>query len=392
MPFCSIHSAIEDIRAGRMVIVVDDEDRENEGDFTLAAEQVTPEAINFMVTHGRGLVCLALTPERLETLQVPLMVSENTSAFGTAFTVSIEARRGVTTGISAADRCRTILTAVDPATRPTDLARPGHIFPLRARPGGVLERAGQTEASVDLSRLAGLAPAGVICEVMNEDGTMARLPQLEKIAARFGLKIVSIADLIHYRLRTEKLVQEVTRGEIATEFGPFTAVVFRNTVDDCQHLALVRGDIGGQEPVHVRVQTQTIPGDLFHALSFPSGDHLRQNLRFIAQRDRGVFVYLMPPHGCLSLADEIRRFSGAALPGTETNPEPDPCGKDPLNYGIGAQILASLGLGRIIVLSRHVMRFRALQGYGLEVTGFEDAGEPEGEEYDVYVEARKTCL
>ncbi len=356
-----------------MIIVVDDEDRENEGDLTLAAELCTPEAINFMAGHGRGLICLSMTPERLDDLHLPLMVSDNTSKFGTAFTVSIEARKGVTTGISAADRCQTVLTAVAPGTRPKDLARPGHIFPLRARKGGVLERAGQTEAAVDLARMAGLTAAGVICEVMNEDGTMARMPQLEVFAERFGLRIVTIADIIGYRLRTEKLVHEVARTHLDTEFGRFESVVFRSAIDGSEHLALVRGNIGGDEPVHVRVQTQMVPGDVFHALNVDWGDSLRRNLQFIAGRDRGVFVYLMPGRDTMTLSEEIhflekrQRQEASSVENGEEAP-----GKDPLNYGLGAQILSSLGLRRIIVLSGHMVKFKALQGYGLEVVGFED--------------------
>ena len=362
-----IEEAIEDIRAGRMVIVIDDEDRENEGDLTLAAERVTPEAVNFMAMHGRGLICLPLTVERLEELQIPLMVTENTSNFGTAFTVSIEAKREVTTGISAADRATTIRAAIDPATRPCDLARPGHVFPLRARPGGVLERAGQTEAAVDLARIAGLYPAGVICEIMNPDGTMARLPQLREFAARFHLRIVSIADLIQYRLRTEQFVTEVESAELDTDFGRFTARVFQNRLNHRQHLAMVMGDVRGSEPVHVRVHAESVPGDVFLSRHNPSGAYLRKCLQFIQARGRGVVLYLRVGQDEPRLLQEIRACRvGAHGPGYSYGAElyqQD----DQKSYGIGAQILSSLGLDRIILLTSHPRRFTALHGYGLEI-------------------------
>jgi 3,4-dihydroxy 2-butanone 4-phosphate synthase/GTP cyclohydrolase II len=369
MPLSRIEDALEDIRAGKIVIVVDDEDRENEGDLTMAAEKVTPEAVNFMARHGRGLICLPMTPERLEELQIPLMVAENTSNFGTAFTVSIEARRRVTTGISAADRATTILTAIDPHTRPADLARPGHVFPLRSRPGGVLARAGQTEASVDLARIAGLYPAGVICEIMNEDGTMARMPQLEEFSTQFGLRVITIAELIQYRLRTETLIQEVERAELATEFGRFTAVVFRNRLDQKTHLALVKGDVAGGEPVYVRVHTQSIPGDVFLSERNPTGSYLRACLRLIAEQGRGVVVYLR-------LDDDGERLVGEIRAGREKSTAPGYSysddlyrAEDPKHYGVGAQILNQLGLKRIVLLTGHHRKFSALHGYGLDIVG-----------------------
>jgi 3,4-dihydroxy 2-butanone 4-phosphate synthase/GTP cyclohydrolase II len=303
--FNSVEEAIEDIRRGRIVIVVDDEDRENEGDLTLAAVKVTPEAINFMARYGRGLICLAMTGERLDELQIPMMVGENTSKFGTAFAVSIEARYGVTTGISAADRAKTILTAIDPQTRPSDIARPGHIFPLRARSGGVLIRAGQTEASVDLSRLAGLYPAGVICEIMNEDGTMARVPELMEFAGRHGLKIVTVADIIAYRLRNETFVRQVAEATMTTELGDFRAIVFENLIDHQNHIALVKGTIDPDVPVMVRVHLQSTMADVFHSLRSDGRNKLRTALKKIHDEGKGVLVYLRQEEEGEDLVDEV---------------------------------------------------------------------------------------
>jgi len=367
MSLSTIEEAVADLRAGRLIIVVDDEDRENEGDLTMVAEKVTPEAINFMARYGRGLICLPLTGERLDELQIPMMVTENSSSFGTAFTVSIEARRNVTTGISAADRATTIRAAIDPRTRPGDLARPGHIFPLRARPGGVLERAGQTEAAVDLARIAGLYPAGVICEIMNEDGTMARLPQLEKVAREHDLRIISIADLIQYRLRTEKFVVEVERTSLPTVYGEFTAVLFQNRLNARHHLVLFQGDITSPEPVPVRVHSQSIPTDVFQSLLNPSGQYLHQCMRYIAARGRGVILYLcLDPDGS-RMVRELRACHRHRAEEEYSYAEEIFLQEDPKDYGIGAQILNSLGLSRIIVLTCHTRTFTALQGYGLEV-------------------------
>jgi len=359
-----IEDALEDFRAGKMIIVVDDEDRENEGDLTLAAERITPEAVNFMIRYGRGLLCLSLTPERLEELQLPLMVSENTSSFGTAFTVSIEAKHKVTTGISPADRAATVLTAIDPRTRPADLARPGHVFPLRARSGGVLERAGQTEAAVDLARIAGMYPAGVICEIINDDGTMARLPQLLEFAGQHGLKIISIADLIQYRLKTEKFVREVGQAEIETEYGCFCARVFENTLNGRCHLAMVMGDVQGAEPVLVRVHRQSVLGDVFLSQGLPSGLYLRRCLRLIAAQGRGVVLYLLGAPDGRQLCEEFR--SGSGWP--EAAADPAALHREAnLDYGIGAQILNSLGLNKIVLLSAHPRKFIGLQGFDLEI-------------------------
>ncbi|MBM3791759.1 MAG: 3,4-dihydroxy-2-butanone-4-phosphate synthase, partial [Acidobacteria bacterium] len=306
MAFCSVEEAIEDIRQGRMVIVLDDEDRENEGDLTVAAEKVTPEIVNFMAKYGRGLVCLALTGERLDQLQLPMMVDQNTSRLGTAFTVSIDSRHGITTGISAADRAITILTAVNPDAQPSDLVRPGHVFPLRARPGGVLERAGQTEASVDLARLAGLFPAGVICEIMKDDGNMARGPELLEIAAEHSLKLVTVADIIAFRLRTETLVRRVAEADFPTEYGHFHATVFENCLDGEHHIALVKGVILPDRPVLVRVQTQSTIGDALGSLTHDGGRRLRAALRAIEHEGGGVLVYLRQEGLGAGLADELR--------------------------------------------------------------------------------------
>src|SRR5579872_1626504 len=292
MPFCSVPEAIEEIRAGRILVVVDDEDRENEGDLTIAAEKVTPQIINFMATHGRGLICLALTAERCDYLRLPLISPQNTSNFGTAFCESIDAREGVSTGISAADRTRTILTAIAPASRPADLARPGHIFPLRAREGGVLVRAGQTEASVDLARLAGMVPAGVICEIMNPDGTMARVPQLEEFCAQHGLKMISVAELIRYRLKTERFVRRVGEGTLETEFGEFRSIAYASDLNPEYHLALVRGEVAGQEGVLVRMHSRCLYGDVFGSTTCDCGRLVRESLRMIAEEGHGVLVYL----------------------------------------------------------------------------------------------------
>jgi 3,4-dihydroxy 2-butanone 4-phosphate synthase/GTP cyclohydrolase II len=351
MPFASIPEAIEEIRAGGMLIVVDDEDRENEGDLTMAAEFVTPEAINFMAVHGRGLICLALAPERCDALHLPLISPMNTSRFGTAFCESIDAAEGVTTGISAADRAHTIRTAMRANCRPRDLARPGHVFPLRAREGGVLVRAGQTEAAVDLAGLANLAPGGVICEIMNEDGTMARVPQLERFCEKHGLKMISVASLIRYRHRTEKFLERRGEGCVRTEFGDFKTITFVSSIDGEQHIALVRGEIAGREDVLVRMHARCVSGDVFGSMECDCHDALRASLQRIAEEGRGVLVYL----------HETGLGERKHFPRADSRPIQE--------SGIGAQILADLGLTTIRLLTNHPRKVVGLDAFGIEITG-----------------------
>ncbi|HWD97506.1 MAG TPA: 3,4-dihydroxy-2-butanone-4-phosphate synthase [Bryobacteraceae bacterium] len=357
MSFATIPEAVEEIRAGRMLVVVDDEDRENEGDLTIAAEKVTPEIINFMATHGRGLICLALTPERCDELRLPLMSPHNTSNFGTAFCESIDAREGVTTGISAADRTRTILAAIQPETRPADLARPGHVFPLRAREGGVLVRAGQTEASVDLARLAGLHPSGVICEIMNEDGTMSRVPELREFCARHNLKMASVADLIRYRLLHEHYVHRRGEGCIETEFGDFRSILYTSDLNPESHIALVRGEVAGRENVLVRMHTHCAYGNLFGSTRCDCQTLVNHSLRRIAEEGAGVLVYLHVTSAGLR-AEEGR------LIGHDRRQSHAPQQHE---VGIGAQILSDLGLHTIRLLTNHPRRIVALEGFGIEI-------------------------
>lgn len=361
----TIEEAIQDIRAGRMIIIVDDEDRENEGDLVCAAEKVTPEVINFMAKFGRGLVCLALTEQRCDELDLPLMTSNNTSNFGTAFTISIEAKHGVTTGISAADRAHTILTAINPKSTPADLVRPGHVFPLRARKGGVLVRPGQTEASVDIARLAGLTPAGVICEIMNDDGTMARLPQLEIFAREHGLKIISVADLIRYRMQNELLVKRTASAKIPTIYGEFTAVTYRNELSGESHLALVMGDISQAKSVLVRVHTHSLLGDVFGSMLDDMGMWLHRSLEMIAEQGCGVVLYLrMDSSG----SDTERYLKAVAEHQASGSSEPfHYIYGNARDYGIGAQILHALGLEQIRLLSNHPKRLTALEGFGIKI-------------------------
>jgi 3,4-dihydroxy 2-butanone 4-phosphate synthase/GTP cyclohydrolase II len=377
MPFASIEEAAADIREGRMVIIVDDEDRENEGDLVCAAEKITPEIINFMATHARGLICMPLTEERCDELHLTMQVADNTSFLGTAFTVSIEARKGVTTGISAYDRATTILTAVDPKTRPQDLARPGHIFPLRAKRGGVLVRPGQTEASVDLARIAGLYPAGVVCEIMNADGTMSRMPELEAFAAEHNLKIISVADLVRYRIRKEVLVRRVAETEMPTVYGRFRAIAFENVVNGEVHVAMVMGDVEGDEPVLVRVHTENVTFAMFGSLIGDTGFQLHTALEKIAAAGRGVVLYLRQREHNLDLVHQLRTYQlmqerqlsaheASLETGYGTNRD----------YGVGAQILHELGLSRIVLLTNHPPKVAALEGFDLEVVGNLPLGSP----------------
>jgi 3,4-dihydroxy 2-butanone 4-phosphate synthase/GTP cyclohydrolase II len=369
MPFVSVPEAVEEIRAGRIIVVVDDEDRENEGDLTIAAEKVTPEIVNFMATHGRGLICLALTAERCDYLRLPLISPQNTSNFGTAFCESIDALQGVTTGISAPDRTRTILTAIDPSARPADLARPGHVFPLRAREGGVLVRAGQTEASVDLSRLAGLVPAGVICEVMNPDGTMARVPQLDEFCAHHGLKMISVAELIRYRMKHERHLHRRAEGCIETEFGEFRTVAYASEINPEMHLALIRGEPAGQNNVLVRMHSHCVYGDVFGSTFCDCHNLVRESLRKIAEAGVGVLVYLhQTGPGFRTEKDELG-INRMVSHGRDFMHYKDPAGQRQLQHesGIGAQILSDLGLHTIRLLTNHPRKIVALEGFGIEI-------------------------
>jgi 3,4-dihydroxy 2-butanone 4-phosphate synthase/GTP cyclohydrolase II len=364
-----VELALEAVRAGRMIIIVDDEDRENEGDLMIAAEKATPEIVNFMARHGRGLICLPLTRERLERLQLPLMVSENTARFQTAFTVSIDAKQGVSTGISAHDRARTILAAVDPVTKPDDLARPGHVFPLQAAEGGVLTRAGQTEAAVDLSRMAGLAPAGVICEVMNEDGSMARMPQLEEISRRFGIPILTIAELIRYRMHHETHVRRLEETDLPTVFGHFRIHVYEDTIRGDHHVALVKGDVGGDEPTLVRAHSQCLTGDTFGSARCDCGEQLHRSMEMIEKAGRGVVLYILNHEGRgIGLANKIRAYAMQDK-GADTVEANRSLGfkPDQRDYGIGAQILVALGVRRLRLITNNPRKFVGLSGYGLEI-------------------------
>ena len=392
-PFAPIEEAIQAIRDGRIIIVVDDEDRENEGDLTIAAERTTPEAINFMATYGRGLICMPMTEERLGELDIPQMVSQNTARFDTAFCVSIEAKGGTSTGISAADRAATVLAAIDPATRPSDLARPGHTFPLKARNGGVLVRAGQTEAAVDLARIAGLYPAGVICEIMNDDGSMARVPELTKFAKRHKLLMITIADLIQYRIKTEALVRRIASAALPTNHGDFRVIAFESLIDGETHVALVKGDLGDGQNVLVRVHSRCLTGDVFHSARCDCGPQLDAAMERVAAEGRGVLLYLNQEGRGIGLANKIRAYE-LQDQGFDTVEANERLGfkPDQRDYGIGVQILRDLGVRSMRLLSNNPRKLVGLEGYQLSVVEWIPLEIAPSEHTHRYLKAKKDKL
>jgi 3,4-dihydroxy 2-butanone 4-phosphate synthase / GTP cyclohydrolase II len=392
MPKISIEEAIEDIRTGKMVILVDDEDRENEGDLTMAAEKATPDAINFMAKYGRGLICLSMTGKKVDSLELPMMVDNNTSPFETGFTVSIEAKKGVTTGISAADRSTTILTAVHPEAKPSDLVRPGHIFPLKARDGGVMVRVGQTEGSVDLARLAGLTPAGVICEIMDEDGTMARMPSLKAFSEAHGIGICTIADLVEYRLRTDTLVSRAAETVIPTGFGgDFRIIAYENEVDQMTHIALVKGEIDPERPVLVRVHSECMTGDIFGSLRCDCGDQLHRAMEMMDREGAGVVLYLRQEGRGIGLVNKLKAYELQRKHGLDTVEANLKLGfKDDLrDYGLGAQILRDLGVRKMRLLTNNPKKMVGLEGYGLSVMEQVDIEVPPNKHNHGYLECKK---
>jgi 3,4-dihydroxy 2-butanone 4-phosphate synthase/GTP cyclohydrolase II len=395
MPFGTVEQAIEDLKAGKLVIVADDEARENEGDLVAAADAVTPALINFMTKYGRGLICLTLTPERCRALDLPQMVEQNSESMRTAFTVSVDAatRFGVTTGISAADRSATIRVAIDPQTVPSDLRRPGHVFPLQARPGGVLQRVGQTEASVDLARFAGLQPAGVICEILSDDGTMARRPQLEVFAREHGITFITVAQVVAYRLRTERLVHRVAEARLPTPRGQWTIVGYRNDVDGAEHVALIHGDIAGRGDVLVRMHSKCLTGDVFHSARCDCGWQLHSAMQTIVDEGAGVVVYLDQEGRGIGLINKLRAYALQDR-GADTVDANRELGfhPDPRNYGIGAQILIDLGLSKIRVLTNNPMKLVGIEGYGLTVTGRVPIVPPRTLENSGYLDVKRDKL